>query len=125
MKKYKNSLLSLSSYVLAFVLVCWAFASEPHLGATPDYLFYVLWTGFILIPVGIFFALRSDMRRESSWSGNLLMILGVLLLFPVDFYWSLGDLGQSSAIVMIVLALALIILIIRMLRCLSKKKGLA
>ena len=122
MKTHKNILWSLGSYLLSIILICFGFVSAPHLGTTPDYLFYIIWVGFILIPVGIFLGLRSDMKHESPWGGTLLMMIGVLYLIPVDLYWGLADMGQSSAVALVVLLVVLLFLVIRLILRVSKKK---
>jgi FtsH-binding integral membrane protein len=121
MKKYKNTLLSLGCYIIAVLIVYLIFASAPSLGPDPYYFAYLLWIGFILVPVGIFFGFKSDKQKESSWCGNLLMIVGVLLLFPVAFYLGFGGLAYTSDIMFFVLMVSLIVLVVRWLSRLSKK----
>ncbi|OHA16857.1 MAG: hypothetical protein A3C79_00830 [Candidatus Taylorbacteria bacterium RIFCSPHIGHO2_02_FULL_45_28] len=70
MQKYKNTYISVAFYVLA--LLFYFILNSP---ATAPY--------FICAVIGIFFAHMSNRKKESSWGGNLLLVVGILLvLFP-------------------------------------------
>jgi hypothetical protein len=71
MKKYKNVWLSLGFYVLAFLLTY----VIQRLGNST-----ALVPFFVLIILGIFFALRSNASKESSWAGGVMIFIGVLIL---------------------------------------------
>ena len=81
MNKYKNACLSLVSMVFTFLLMYLLYAGGHYLETSP----FVL----VLIPVldvfGIFFAVRSMNRKESSWIGTVLGIIGLITLVLIIF----------------------------------------
>ena len=71
MKKYKNLLFSLTSIIIAFVLIF----SFNLIGTGFLFIFYM----FIIF--GIFFASISNKKKESPLAGNIMLIIGILSLF--------------------------------------------
>lgn len=77
----------------------------------------------IVILIGTIFGYISDIKKESSWSGILLTIIGILILFPFDLLYGLGA-GFSSdqaaeneyAAVLILLVFFLIFFVARWIR---------
>ena len=92
MKKYKNSSLSLLSYIVAFLMVYWLFGSTS-LPRSAD--FPMFWISLILVIIGIFLGYRSNKMKESKWAGYVLMGLGILsllfLLIFIVFSYSLSS----------------------------------
>lgn len=85
MKKYKNILLSLGSYVLAFV---WYFIFMSSSSSFSQFVPYksgnvmntiVIGIHFLFIIIGLFFGLRSR-KEESTLLNNLITLIGLLLL---------------------------------------------
>jgi len=74
MKKYKNILLSLISFVIAYLLL-YSF----HLSGS-GYLFVF----YIFILIALWLGYVSIRQKESSWAGFVILIIGLLsLLYPV------------------------------------------
>ena len=71
--KNKNALLSFIAYAASYLLLF-----SLHLTGSPyAFIFY------LVVLAGIFFAYMSNKKKESSWMGNLLLIIGILsLLYP-------------------------------------------
>lgn len=87
LKNYKNIFLSLGSYVVAIVwfvsvvsvadfFMKTATPVSPTVGSVTNVVFLGIF--FVLILVGIFFGYKSNKVRESSWGGNLLMVIGIV-----------------------------------------------
>src|SRR3989338_11107971 len=76
-KSYKNVYLSLASYIIAL-------SSYFYLLFIPNISPAIVYSPtLVLILIGILFAHKSNKAKESSWAGNLLMAIGILiLLFP-------------------------------------------
>lgn len=86
-KKYKNISFSIGSYILAFIITyVLPYLIPPSFNTTiinlaskyGDYIF--LTPFFMLIILGIFFGARSNKLKESSWVGNLLIVLGIVII---------------------------------------------
>lgn len=83
MKKHKNILCSLGSYIIAFL---WLYLGVNVVNMV-DYSssaggilnIFVALIYFILIIAGIVFAYKSKNSKESSWAGNLSMVIGILI----------------------------------------------
>jgi hypothetical protein len=87
MKHHKNIVLSLSSYAIALI---WFFsvvfiadffikpgtAVSSTIGSVTNITFLGIF--FIIIFGGIFFALKSNKQKESSWVGNFLAAFGIV-----------------------------------------------
>jgi uncharacterized membrane protein len=83
-KMHKNICLALGAYILvSLLLFTWAYiipiSTEPNLVKQ-----ITLGLLVILIIAGIYFGSKSTKSKESSWAGDLLMVIGILtLLFPL------------------------------------------
>ncbi len=85
--KYKYILLSLGSYIAA---VLWfggvgqigtALVKTNHILPYGDFMNTIaLGVFFILVILGIFFGFKSNKAKESSWAGNLLMVIGIVVI---------------------------------------------
>ncbi len=87
MKKYKNICLSIGSYLIAILWLAIlvqigstlvATHKSFTLGGTMN--FIVLAVFFVFLLIGIFFGSKSNKAKESSWAGNLLMAIGIVLI---------------------------------------------
>lgn len=90
MKKYKNIILSLVSYLLAFLwLLLW---SQFIYGNTsnPADAFQLMYLSpyFILITIATFFSWKSLKLKESSIVGNIVTLIAVVVLFTSILYYS-------------------------------------
>jgi len=97
-QKYKNTLLSLSSYFFVFI---WYLLYSSVVGpywlvffpAPESFLIVQISIGILFVPcllllaLGVFFASKSVDSKESTWIGTALGIIGILaLLFFLFFY---------------------------------------
>ena len=85
MKQYKNVLLSLGSYILAFV---WYFIFMSSSSSFSQFVPYksgdvmnklVIIVYFLFIIIGIFFGFRSK-KKEPALSSSLVILIGLILL---------------------------------------------
>ncbi|MCX6752149.1 MAG: hypothetical protein NTZ87_01470 [Candidatus Nomurabacteria bacterium] len=85
MKKYKNVLLSLGSYILAFVwYIFWIFYSslfsQPIPSTTGDVVNkLIIIVYFLFIIIGLFFGFRSR-KKEPPLASSLIISIGIILL---------------------------------------------
>src|ERR1017187_10549517 len=95
-KRYANILLSLGSYVLAFVWYqlwqyglgsYWKFLFPSPVSLILGYLtiFLIFSPSLAFVSSGIFFAVRSLRLKESSWAGTYLGIIGILSFMFILF----------------------------------------
>ena len=86
-KSYKNAYLSLASYIIAFSVtylvptLIW----PPFSSVSPTLGYFFLGLSFIFVIIGIVFAYKSNKQKESHWAGNLLLLIGLLIVFSVFF----------------------------------------
>jgi len=77
-KEHKNISLSIGAYILAaLIFILWTYI-VPTSPDSPNWIGLGLFV--ILIITGIFFGFKSNKSRESSWAGNVLMLIGTLIL---------------------------------------------
>ena len=82
-RKYKNILISLGSYILAFLvtyilpLFIWSYDHPP---ASRNIGFWFVGLSLTLVAFGVFSGFRSIMAKESTWAGHLVAAIGVLSL---------------------------------------------
>ena len=74
-KSYKNVYLSLASYIIAYIWASIPVANTPGISNKIGVSLLAM-----LILAGIFFAFKSNKAKESSWAGNVLMLVGILIL---------------------------------------------
>lgn len=85
-KNHKNIFLSLASYILAVIwFTIWIQVGNAFATAHSSYTgnsmnIFVLAVFFILLIVGIIFGIKSNKAKESSWAGNLLAVIGIVIL---------------------------------------------
>src|SRR6266446_2753966 len=83
--KYKNAFISLGSYAMAFLLTyaiprfIWSYDSPP----SPAIGHWIIGSSIVLVIIALFFAYKSNKSKESSWAGNLLMVIGIIIVFGV------------------------------------------
>lgn len=81
-KRYKNAYLSLASYILAFSVtylvptLIW----PPFSYVSPTFGYFFLGLSFIFVIVGMIFAYKSNKQKESPLAGNVLLLIGILIL---------------------------------------------
>lgn len=97
MTKYKNSLLSLASYILAFVVYYFEMSLFANAISTATsqatYSIYVICLMIfpaILTLVGIYFGNKSNASKVSKWIGISLLIIGTALLLVLVLVTLLG-----------------------------------
>src|SRR3989344_8698162 len=86
-KRHKNVYLSLGSYVIAFSFTYFvpALIWPPFSSVSPTLGYFFLGLSLIFVIIGIIFAYKSNKQQESSWAGNLLLLIGLLIVFSVFF----------------------------------------
>ncbi len=84
-KRYKNVYLSLASYIIAISVIYLvpALIWPPFSFVSPTLGYFFLGLSFIFVVIGIIFAYKSNKQKESLWAGNLLMLIGLLIIFGV------------------------------------------
>jgi len=94
MKKYKNVLLSLGSYVIAFVWyffwlspfsILLAKFIPPTMAPLMNKLIIIFY--FIFILIGIFLGWKSIKSKESILFGNLIFLIGIIILFASGLFY--------------------------------------
>jgi hypothetical protein len=93
----KNILLSVGSYVVAFILIYFGVYATNAIDASSSFgniariLLAVIFFAFML--VGIVFGYKSNKAKESAWAGSVIMLIGILVsLYVFLLYNGLGAL---------------------------------
>lgn len=85
MQKYKNISLSLAAYIIGIIWFLGAVQIGNMLVATHQQSsgignIVVIGVFFLLLLIGVFFGFTSNKKRESSWAGNLLAAIGIVII---------------------------------------------
>ncbi|MFA6458995.1 MAG: hypothetical protein WCV79_01185 [Candidatus Paceibacterota bacterium] len=81
MKEYKNVTLSLCFYVLGFVVTYVLPSLLVSVNGSLKYGYVFIIVSLLLVAFGIFFAYKASKNKESDIASNLLMLIGVLIIF--------------------------------------------
>lgn len=71
------------AFLFTYFLPALIWPAFSYMSPTLGYFFLGL--SFIFVVIGIIFAYKSNKHKESSWAGNLLVLIGLLIIFGSFF----------------------------------------